>query len=119
METWSQPVLMDYRISSMCRCASGCSVTIHADVDNFLQATYADPNDVEAEVRACTVRPGRAGRVGGESRLGRIRQPAAAVGFSACKRARCPMRKEAGTTLLPLQNLRRSRPAVLRNLHLL
>ena len=36
-----------------------------ADVDNFIQATYADPNDVEAEVIACTVRPGRAGRVGG------------------------------------------------------
>ncbi len=30
-----------------------------ADVDNFLQATYADPNDVEAEVYACTVRRSR------------------------------------------------------------
>ena len=28
-----------------------------ADVDNFLQATYANPNDVEAEVKARTARP--------------------------------------------------------------
>ena len=27
-----------------------------ADVDNFLQATYADPNDIEAEVKAWTPR---------------------------------------------------------------
>jgi hypothetical protein len=40
-----------------------------ADVDNFLQATYADPNDVEAEVRACTVRQSGAHRVGEEGRL--------------------------------------------------
>jgi hypothetical protein len=32
-----------------------------ADVDNFLQATYADPNDVKAEVQACTTRPSRTG----------------------------------------------------------
>jgi hypothetical protein len=40
-----------------------------ADVDNFIQATYADPNDVEAEVQACTPRPSGTSRVGGEGRL--------------------------------------------------
>ena len=38
-----------------------------ADVDNFLQATYADPNDVEAEVIAGTVRPSRTGPLGEKS----------------------------------------------------
>jgi hypothetical protein len=33
-------------------------------VDNFLQATYADPNAIETEVIACTVRQSRPNRVG-------------------------------------------------------
>ncbi len=43
-----------------------------ADVDNFLQATYADPNDIEAEVTAWTGRRTAAGSsstsAGGSSR---------------------------------------------------
>ena len=35
----------------------GRRLSAGGDVDDFLQATYADPNHIEAEVVACTVRP--------------------------------------------------------------
>jgi hypothetical protein len=40
-----------------------------ADVDNFLQATYADPTDLEAEVQACTLRQRRTRGMGGEGSI--------------------------------------------------
>ena len=69
-DTWTEATPTFTQVTATLKIIGG-----DADVDNFLQATYADPNDVEAEVQACTARPTRAGRVGGESCLTRVCKP--------------------------------------------
>src|SRR3954469_1100810 len=51
-DTWTEATPTFTQVTAALKIMGG-----DADVDNFLQATYADPNDIEAEVQACTARP--------------------------------------------------------------
>src|SRR5215217_911953 len=58
-DTWTEATPTFTQVTAALKIMGG-----DADVDNFLQATYADPNDIEAEVIACTVRRSRTNRMG-------------------------------------------------------
>src|SRR5687768_16798258 len=58
-DTWTEATPTFTQVTATLKILGG-----DADVDNFLQATYADPNDVEAEVKTCTERRGRPSGVG-------------------------------------------------------
>ena len=58
-DTWTEATPTFTQVTAALKIMGG-----DADVDNFLQATYADPNDIEAEVIACTVRHRCEGGVG-------------------------------------------------------
>ena len=47
-DTWTEATPTFTQVTANLKILGG-----DADVDNFLQATYADPNDLEAEVIAC------------------------------------------------------------------
>ena len=55
-DTWTEATPTFTQVTAALKILGG-----DADVDNFIQATYADPNDVEAEVIACTVLRSRTG----------------------------------------------------------
>ena len=72
-DTWTEATPTFTQVTAALKILGG-----DADVDNFLQATYADPNDVEAEVQACTPRPSRTSRVGKEGGISGSAVPVAA-----------------------------------------